>query len=417
MPAHAPQPPEVPEAPDIPVPSAPNFDAPREGLPFIGVPTTDGKGFVVIPWSQDPIIGRAPIPDANGTVAILFMLVDLPSRQSTAHLNAFDVLGNLVYSQTNDLYSDGGPDSTALVYFKAIPTQGVAKLEFSYGSITEGVDVTAPDLGDVPCQPASECLQGCEDNGLCDLGDPCELFKNVPGTCNNQPPDKCDLGNVPIVCGPEPVLCEQPGVRDVPPCKPLPPVCPDGAQSCVCDALALSDFAFLPCGGPDCSPIQECLPNPCDGDTCDIEPCPGHAVTQVAQCVPPVGCDDGTLTESLQRPDHGVHPESLRRLHGLQLLRPAEGVRRARSGLRAVLRHFAGPGAAAVSERLHQAAELQQQSGWPHRLRAAPAVQHVSEADLLRDHHAHAGARATDDGIIRLVEVRYRIMVGPIACL
>jgi hypothetical protein len=266
-------------APNPQDPPNPSMDFPDSpvALPAVTLPPTDGKGYVGIPWGEQPIVRDVPVPDASGRVAILFFLTNMPSGSSGGYatLRALDPFGSVLYSKQDQVFFEDGHDSAGFAFFEAIPTQGVANLQISYGGVTSDVTVDRQVPVD-PCQDPDGCLP-C--SAPC-APQPCNVLDAVPGFCGNPGPgtDPCDHPQLQYRPPCQPLgpinACDRAPTVPVA-CKPLDPICSGGIEECVCNSL----FDAGSCG--DC-PDDSC--SPCADGGCDL--CQVSSI----ECIDP-GCD------------------------------------------------------------------------------------------------------------------------------
>lgn len=311
--------------------SRPLIAAPPPG-PIPVLPATDGLGYIVLPLGSEPEVHDAPVPDAAGNLRLLFMVIGAGGNASGT-LRAYDLFGTIVYSQTSPIHTEEGAEDTGLVYFEAIPSEGVARLQFEYGG--QGTMVGTGDLPEVPdvdpesvCEEQSlgECLDPDCDAGIpgqcgpapcetgcapCDLYpvpyhctalDPCDnvLYASVPGQCGTPPMDACAVDQALVHidrCGSDPCTYVIPG--SLPEQCGNPKLCADGT----CDPCTISD---LTCPNP-CT-VDECIEEVCDEEcqqlvhTCDNGGCEPNDPCNDIDCEPSDPCQDLDCEDWLNLP-------------------------------------------------------------------------------------------------------------------
>jgi hypothetical protein len=259
---------------------------PMPDMPAVTMPSTDGRGYVVVPWGEQPIVRDVPAPDTSGRVAILFFLTGLPdgSGSGYATLRALDPFGAVLYSKQDEVFFEDGHTSSGFAYFEAIPTQGVANLQVSYGGVTSDVTVDRQVPAD-PCKDPDGCLP-CE--SPCDP-QACNVLDEVPGFCDSPDPgtDPCDepaLQNGPPCRPPGPIdPCDRVPATPVL-CRELQPLCPDGLKDCICGSQPESSAMMSSNLACECLESSQDCPSPCANGSCD--PCHLSDI----DCADP-GCD------------------------------------------------------------------------------------------------------------------------------
>lgn len=252
----------------------------------------DGKGYIVIHYGTAPQVVSMPLPDRNQNVRLLVFLSNFPTFESTtATLEAYDVLDDLIFRQTRQLYIEGGETLSATAFFEALPREGTLYFKFCLGETC-----VEASIGNARLNPCDIAARDGDESGICD-----QILcpQNQPlGICQPpQPPPSCDvLPSYAPGCGPIcnlsalrliPGQCGTPPLCDKGDCIPCPSVLPSGCEPGDVDPCGLP--ATYPCGD-SCGviPCEVILENPesgCQSPTCWIVPIQSTSAPYGTPCV------------------------------------------------------------------------------------------------------------------------------------